>query len=108
MKNTEQLEEGKCQEWELILLNILKQIMTNEIALNLGYVKVVEFFDKREQQAILNERELSIKRLEACLMGTHDVVDLDVDPPTKHITTIAEIQDHIRGHIAMAKEKLTK
>ena len=61
MKNTEQLEEGKCQEWELILLNILKQIMTNEIALNLGYVKVVEFFDKCEQQAILNERQRIIE-----------------------------------------------
>ncbi len=50
------------------------------------------------------ERELSIKRLEACLMGTYDVVDLDVDPP-KHYTTIEEIRDHIKMHIDLARGK---
>lgn len=81
-------EDDETISSRYLSLHELKDIIAQEIA-----------------TAVAAEREIAIARLEACLMGTHDVMDLDFDPSTKHITTIKEIRDHIQMHIDLAKEK---
>jgi hypothetical protein len=52
------------------------------------------------------EREKCLLRLEACLFGTYDVKNLDVEPPTLEKATIKTIQDHIQMHINLFKKEL--
>lgn len=53
-----------------------------------------------------DEREKCLLRLEACLFGTYDVKNLDVEPPTLEKATIKTIQDHIQMHINLIKKEL--
>ena len=71
------------------------------------YQDLKAFIASEKERSRREEAELAIKRLEACLMGTYDVVNLGVDPPTKHITTIKEIREHIQMHIDLAREALS-
>ena len=51
-----------------------------------------------------SERANCLLRLEACLNGTRDVVNLDAEPPTIDVATIDKIQEHIQMHIDLVKE----
>lgn len=58
------------------------------------------------KKAVDKEREMCLLRLEACLDGTKDVINLDVEPPTLEKATIKTIQDHIQMHINLLKKEL--
>jgi hypothetical protein len=53
-----------------------------------------------------SERANCLLRLEACLNGTRDVINLDVEPPTLEKATIKTIQDHIQMHINLFKKEV--
>ena len=65
-----------------------------------------QYIAKLIKKAREGERANCLLRLEACLNGTRDVINLDVEPPTLEKATIKTIQDHIQMHINLIKKEL--